>query len=191
MNTTTAYLRLAELPPGAKIAQLEAVGKDVAWRIILFEKDSELPNALLSVYNIFEAVELAPLTRMAVTHLPERCWVAYRGGKFAELHLPSNHYRTNARYLNGALRQAHITPPFAEEPRETPRKVPGSLPSIADAQKLMSDPDQCSLAVRLECHQVRLRRIAPIVGADKSEEMASALADLCQGVQMLLGDRAE
>lgn len=183
-----AYFRLAQLPAGAKIAQLEPAPG--AWRVILLEKAENAPVPL-HAFNIFEAVDRTKVCRAAAAHLPEQVWVAYSGGWYAEVRLTSKHADTNGRYLDRALWHARITPPFAEEPRETPRKVPGSLPSIADAQKLMSDPDQCSLAVRLECHQVRLRRIAPIVGADKSEEMASALADLCQGVQMLLGDQAE
>lgn len=184
MNTTNAYLRLAQLPPGAKIAQLEAAGG--AWRIIIFEKDDEIPTSTQCV-NLFEAVDRARLCRTAAPFLPEQAWVAYRGGWYAEVHLTSKHNVTNGRYLNRALWQAHTTPPFAEEPR----KLPSRLPSIADARELMSDPDQCSLAVRLECHQVRLRMVAPIVEADKSEAMASALADLCQSVQTLLGDLAE
>jgi hypothetical protein len=191
--TMTTYFRLDQLPARAKIAQLEE-RPDGAWRIILYEKDDTL-STMLAVINIFEAVDPTRLGREAVPHLPELAWVAYRGGWYAEVHLTSNYDDTNGRYLYRALSQAHCTPPFADAPLAKEPHKPGTrLPSNTEALAILREPEKCSLAVRLECHQVRLRNKASLIatpGYAAAASLGEALADICQGVQLLLGDKAE
>lgn len=179
------YQTLAELPTTARIVQLEAV-KGPAWRTIIWETEDHA----MSVVNIFEHEDHVALVQITTAWLSgsERVWIAYKGGWFVEVPLSSNYDRTNARHLLAALFQAYATPEFkaaSSEPTADKRAAPVDLKT---AYELMRNPSKCSLAIRLECHKAILSQLQP---RDKSQYLAEAVADLCCGVQMLLGDQAE
>lgn len=178
------YTSQADLPNMAVIIQLERPTSET-WRIVVWRKE----DGAMSVVDIVENSDRVALGRWMTSHAitTDEVWAAFKGAWYTPVRLASKHARTNARHLNQALWQAYSTPAFAD-PDGAPRaKTQRRLPSTAEACELMRDSAKCSLAVRLECHQVLLRGALPIDRA----QIAEALADLCQGVQILLGDQAE
>lgn len=62
---------------------------------------------------------------------------------------------------------------------------------IEEAYDLMKNRSKCSLAVRLECHHEILRSTFAMGSEVRGEKIADALSDICLGLQLLLGDKAE
>jgi len=61
----------------------------------------------------------------------------------------------------------------------------------SEAYALLRNWDDCSLAVRLECHEAKLRTCHTAGETAQINIIAEAVADVCVAVKMLLGEQAE
>ena len=62
---------------------------------------------------------------------------------------------------------------------------------VDEAYDLLRQWDSCSLAIRLEAHDVVLRHLQGAGDSVKLQKVCDAVADVCKSLQMVLGDKAK